>query len=548
MRRFGFILLALAAVAVLALGALSIARDALDPFTYDPVAEARRAAALAELDRQQAQAEALAPVDLFVGAMWRLLPLVAAVAALGYLATLGGVALARFRRLARPDERGLLPVELAELGHYSGQALGGYHAARLAEAQRQPVPHTYAPHVTYSPHSAPRLDYRADAGGVPLLPADVAAAAGPVEVPSFAQLLDAGRIGRGNPMLLGFDAGTGAAVEGSWLDLYSCGLGGLSGSGKSWTACYLTAQAVLFGSRVVLLDPHAGHAESLAQRLAPLAGQFVCAPAESPREMLAAVELVAEELRQRKAGKRGEPLLFIADEYSALQRGELAEPLAALVEALGQEGRKLQMFAMVAGQIWSASRAGGTEVRDSLASAFVHRCRPAQARYLTGLTAADLPPDLLDLPSGTAYLLNTAGDFHKVTIPRLAAGDVGRVAGLLGDGAGSMVDLGRPRAAGRAATPSTAPLVTPAWPGAGPAVARATESGASASGRAAPLPAEAAALLARFTAGATVHDLAGELAGTANPSDRRYKAARQQVEAALRAATARALGAPTEAM
>jgi len=387
---------------------------------------ARRSAELARIDRAQQLDADLYALDRVLAGAWRVVPLVAVVGALGFLAV-RGVAYARFRRVyAEPSPAGLLPVELIDQ-QTARAALASFHLARLEDARRAVVPVVPAT-LTYSPHFSNRQDAQA------LLPGDVAQAQLQAPVPSFAQLLDTNRIGQGNPMLLGFDAESGAPVEGSWLDLYSCGLGGLSGSGKSWTACYLAAQAALFGTRIVLLDPHAGNAESLAARLSPLAGRFTCAPAESPREMLAAVELVSEELRRRKAGARGAPMLFVADEYSALQRGELAEPLGQLVEALGQEGRKLGLFALVAGQVWTASRAGGSEVRDSLASAYVHRCRPAQARYLTGMTAAELPRDLLELPAGTCYLLDTSGDFRRVTIPRMASGDMGRVAGLLTSG------------------------------------------------------------------------------------------------------------------
>ncbi|HMQ35738.1 MAG TPA: hypothetical protein PKD53_33845, partial [Chloroflexaceae bacterium] len=485
--------------------------------------------------RQLAEAERIAR-DAELGAAWAprraavanlavmlvTLSLAAGIAGLGvYLAALG-VSHARFRfRHARPDGAGLLDVPIGQLGSVAPQALGAYHAARIAEAQQQPVPHS----LTWSPHY--RHDHRADALGTALAPA----LQPPVELPSFRTLLDGGRVGRGNPMLLGFDAENGAPVEGSWLDLYSCGLGGLSGSGKSWTACFLAAQAALFGTRIVLLDPHAGNAESLAARLEPLAGRFLCAPAESPREMRAAVELVAEELRRRKAGKSGDPLLFIADEYSALQRGELADPLAALVEGLGQEGRKLGLYAMVAGQVWTATRAGGSEVRDSLASAYVHRCRPAQARYLTGLLAADLPGDLLELPAGTAYLLNTAGAFRRVIIPRMDPGDLGRVA----------EQLAGPASAAPSAAPSAERPIGFRTPGAGSGAgsdsgsdsARATSSP---SGRGAALTPEEAQILARFLAGESPGEIAEALAG--GKGGRGYADAARRVADVLRRALA----------
>jgi hypothetical protein len=427
-------LLGLALAALLAFFVL----HGLTPDPYDPVAAARQAAQVAELARQADNAERLAWLDLAVAALLKVIPIVALICGLAYLAGLGRLHLLRLRHERRPDARGLLPVERHQLGGVAPQALGAFHAARQLEAGRALVPHT----LTYAPHSA----YRNDAAAPALLPA---ALAGAVAVPTFAELLDAGRIGKGNPMLLGYDEG-GRPVEGSWLDLYSCAVGGLSGSGKSWTATYLAAQAALFGAQLVILDPHASNTESLASRLAPMRGAYICAPAESPREMLAAVELVAAELDRRKAGARGPGLLFICDEFSALQRGALAEPLAALVEALGQEGRKLGLYAMVCGQVWSGARAGGTELRDSLASAYVHRLRPAQARMLTGMTAADLPGDLLELPPGTAYLLDTSGDFRRVTIPQMTAADLARVAELLGGAA--------PSAAPSSTTPASRPI------------------------------------------------------------------------------------------
>lgn len=512
-------LFALFVVLVLAGAAYS----ALDAPRFDPVQYARLEAEAARIERQAQIADAVAPVDMALAVFWRVLPAALVLLAVAGAAAWGSAALIRFRHERRPDDRGLLPVELGQLPSVAPAALGAFHTARIAEAQQQPVPHA----LTFSPH----YSHRVDAGGAADTP--VAQLLPAAALPSFRQLLDAGRVGRGNPMLLGFDAESGAPLEGSWLDLYSCGLGGLSGSGKSWTACFLAAQAVLFDTRIVLLDPHASNAESLAARLAPLAGRFLCAPAESPREMGQAVELVADELRRRKAGARGGPLLFIADEYSALQRGELADPLGALVESLGQEGRKLGLYAMVAGQVWTASRAGGTEVRDSLASAFVHRCRPAQARYLTGLTAADLPGDLLELPAGTAYLLNTAGDFRKVVIPQMGPDDLGRVAALLGGTAPA-------QASAEASAPRPVGFRPPPTKGGNGATGKPDgslmEACAPLASSAAASP-EAARVLALFVGGLDVAAIVRELYGLdAGSGGRKYQDAARAVQALLRAA------------
>ena len=515
MKAPGLLALALVGV-VVALLVFGIVGQTLDGYREPSYAE--RVAEQVRAERLQQQAEldaAWAPVERVAGAV---LLYGALLAVLLYVGALGALHVRRAALERTPNSMGVLPL-LASDQQTARAALASFHMTRLEDARRPVVPQV--PHaLTFAPHYSHRQD------AAQLLPGDVATVAQLAPpVPSFSALLDAGRVGKGNPMLLGFDAATAAPVEGSWLDLYSCGLGGLSGSGKSWTATYLAAQAALFGTKIVLLDPHAGNDESLAMRLGPLAGRFVCAPAESPREMLAAVNLVAEELRRRKAGARGEPMLFIADEYSALQRGELAEPLGALVEALGQEGRKLGLFALVAGQIWTASRAGGSEVRDSLASAYVHRCRPAQARYLTGMTAADLPSDLLELPSGTAYLLDTSGDFRRVTIPHMAAGDVARVAQLLN---------------AQVAPASSPPTVAPpfGFRPVGTSVG-ATVGAAQAPLRphqdAAQLSPEEAGIVAGFLAGKSPSDLAAELAGGMKAGDAYARAARKVAEALRRA-------------
>ena len=90
-------------------------------------------------------------------------------------------------------------------------------------------------------------------------------------VTTFAQLLSRGRVGKGNPLLLGFDVETGGELVGSWLDLYSTIVSGLPGSGKTTSQRFLACQTALQGARFAICDPHAGAADdSLAATLAPL--------------------------------------------------------------------------------------------------------------------------------------------------------------------------------------------------------------------------------------------------------------------------------------
>lgn len=419
MRLFG----TLAALAVLA----GVLVWALDPhYAQQRADRAAYERARQELDLQArafeqnlSQAEALATQPARITLSYGLAAL-ALVALGGALAIAGDAYRQRRLPVVRPDHAGRLPVGRTVVIEHPALSAHTYDLAAAVEVAR--AVHTPGQLPAHMHITAPAAPSAAQ------LPPPTAPK---VEVPTVEQLLTTGRLNASGPILFGYDRDHGTPVTGQWLDLYSTAIGGLTGSGKTWTAVYLAAQAALRSGRLVVIDPHGEHPESLSARLAPLGAALVCAPATEPVAMLNAVELVVAELDRRRRGQRGAPWIVLIDEFSALQRGDLAAPLGRMVEALSQEGRKLGLYALVSGQAWTATRAGGTELRDCLASAFMHRLRPAQARMLSGLRADDLPGDLLDLPPGAAYLLTTSGDLRAVMIPRMTPADVERVATLL---------------------------------------------------------------------------------------------------------------------
>jgi hypothetical protein len=398
-RRPPRLLIALALlVAGLALALLLVVvlRDALDP-----LARAEREAARWRAEQLAAQ---LAPLDLVVAAGWRLLPLV-------LVAGAGVVALVvAYRRWA---------------GHQYIQAA---HVTRALEAlHRHPaVPQT----LSYSTHYAPHL--RAPAAALP--GHEVAEAPQLAAAPSFAQLLAGGRVGRGNPLLLGFDTDSGAELVGSWLDLYSTAVSGMPGSGKTTSQRFLACQTALHGARFAICDPHAGAADdSLAATLAPLSAAFVCEPASADRAILEIVRYVADVGRRRVSGQDRDltPLILWVDELtSLLGRSSVADELAELLERVAQEYRKRAVFVCASGQIWTAARTS-SELRDSFASVLCHRMKRSQARLL-------LPTDEAEqaerLPIGQAVLWRTSGATSTVQIPLTTADDVRRVAGMLATG------------------------------------------------------------------------------------------------------------------
>ncbi|HEU4329416.1 MAG TPA: hypothetical protein VFS21_40135 [Roseiflexaceae bacterium] len=389
-------------------GVLILARD-----TFDPLA--RQARAL-ELAQHQTLVHQAAPAAVIAAALWQLIP---PILLLGAGLLLFAVAWRRWVQPLPPRQE-LISVVAAPAPTtvitQPAEAIPAQIAAPAAPAAPTALSSTASSSSTTS--APPALDHVAR------------------ELPTFRQLLEAGEIGprpdgRKQPILLGLDAATGAPITGTWRELYSAGLGGLQGSGKTWTAATLLAQSALNGARLIIADPHAGDAESLAQRCAPLAPALLCDIAEDDRAILRALELAQDELERRKTGKSAErwPLIIAIDEWTALRRGELGERLPEIVESIATEGRKLEIHALLLAQRWDKESAGG--FRNTLSAAYIHRMRPAEARMLTGLPASYLPADVLQLAPGSAYLLSTRGELRRVVTPLTTPADLAAVGARL---------------------------------------------------------------------------------------------------------------------
>ncbi len=333
----------------------------------------------------------------------------------------------RRRPLIKPDRFGQLPVARAAIEDGEYKALVYQVALEVAryhqlQAIHQPgqTPQNLHQHISQAPRLA-----ELPAGNSEIETSEREA------LRTFAQLLDTGRVGKGNPLLLGYDLAEGTELTGSWLDLYSTVVAGMSGTGKTTTQRFLACQTALHGARFAIIDPHAGAAEdSLAGTLAPLASAFVCEPASSDKAILDVVRYVADVGRRRIEGKDSDttPLILWADELtSLLGRSAIGDELAELLERIAQEYRKRWVFVCGSGQIWTASRAT-SELRDSFASVLCHRMKRSQARLLLPTDEAE---QVERLAIGTAVLWRTSGDTQAIAIPNTTAGDVARVGQLL---------------------------------------------------------------------------------------------------------------------
>jgi hypothetical protein len=141
---------------------------------------------------------------------------------------------------------------------------------------------------------------------------------------------------------------------------------------------------------------------------------------------------------------------------------------------------------------------------------------------LSGLTAESLPSDVMELPAGTAYLLNTSGDLQRVNIPLVQGDDLARIAEMLGS----------VRASGVASAPTSAePARRPFGFRAEGAAEGAAEVPTSRRPNAEQWSVEEAAIVAALAAGKKPGELAEELSGA--KGGRAYQVAAAKVQAVI---------------
>lgn len=295
--------------------------------------------------------------------------------------------------------------------------LRGVARVERAKAQRLP-PHIYHEHPDRRP---PVIDVVAQQPALAL----------PPPVPhTFGELLDAGQLVRGTQLLLGV-ADDGPRY-GQLRDISATGVGGKRGTGKTTTERYVGAAAAVAGAKFIILDPHLHSGEeSLGHTLAPLHHAFLRDPVADDRRILQAIQWVGREMDARLHGRSTDRtiIMVLIDEWTRLaQRSTIAKPLATLVAGANEEGRKVNIFALLAAHTWSGEQLGGTAIRESISSFFVHKMSRQQARMLLPLDAAAKAERL---QPGQCVFYGPDGDTPILKIPNTMPSDLDRVAALL---------------------------------------------------------------------------------------------------------------------
>lgn len=290
------------------------------------------------------------------------------------------------------------------------------------------TPHTF----THNPTHAPRITLHNEI----IKPTD-----DPIEdvpedsyptIPPFSDLVNRGILGPNKPLGLGLSP-DGSLVEGTWEDISANAIAGLMGSGKTTTAAFIAAQAIMQGGKIVICDPHGNAPEgarkdTLLYRLAPLRNHFMCEAAISPQAILASVKLVHTELRERIEGKRpaNDPVLLVIDEFSSLMRrnDEISDEISKILEIAGTEGRKFLVSIDLLSHQWHVSRMGGGALRSILTSAYLHRLPRSTARMLAPIGTLETA----FFAPGEGYLFNGDG-LQRIFVPLTTSEDLDRIAG-----------------------------------------------------------------------------------------------------------------------
>jgi hypothetical protein len=236
--------------------------------------------------------------------------------------------------------------------------------------------------------------------------------------PPFSQVAE--QVGPGH-LFLG--QGSAGPIWGDITSLLSTVIAGRPGTGKSTNLRSVCGQLLIIGGQPVLFDPHGSILDQLGS-------SFDCA--ESPREIAEYAHILDKSLNQRlverRAGKRDfKPLLLLADEMPNIH--ETSPDALPVIKRIISEGRKVAMFALIAGVGVPASLFGGTFIRDSMASRYVFNTSPQQAR-LAGLeneTAKTMMAVLENAGPGKAVLATSNRSPEIVAIPYTSTHDIKRL-------------------------------------------------------------------------------------------------------------------------
>jgi hypothetical protein len=249
-------------------------------------------------------------------------------------------------------------------------------------------------------------------------------------IPSFRELLENETIGNGKPIVFGYSE-SGCLRQGTWVDLFSSAIGGVSGTGKTATLRSLIAQSLLSGEieTIWIIDPHYPHPKSLLSSLGTLRDHPSVRYVENDFDIPELLTDVKTTIERRLHGQEDDSSIKVLciDEVLSLCK-KMARAVETILK-IGSEGRKAKVYGLFSSQIWKADCVGGSEVRDCLTSRFCHKMPPNQANVL--LQDKMQSRQVKDLPPGKALFSPVNGIPEVLSIPFCSPGDMPLVAEIM---------------------------------------------------------------------------------------------------------------------
>jgi hypothetical protein len=378
--------------------------------TLDPQARAAREAATW---RQAQIDQALTPIDLFVAAGWRLLPL-ALVAGAGLV---GLIIL--YRRFAL-QQFIVADKEIALTRARVQQFPSNLHSLNIRDRARPQIIEQQAILPEPEQEQQPAIKLPQPAPGETLLHA----------------YQRAGIINRsGDSLHIGHIVTSGTPV---YLELEQWGglaLGGLSRTGKTSRAVYVACQGALAGWRMALCDMdgpdengRGGKKDALTRKLQPLVSAgLISTVATAPESIATCIINTYEILERRRAGDACYHYLLIIDEFTNLVVASwLPDEVLDMLVVLANRGAGYGIHCLMIGHDWASAASGnskrGALLRRIMTQQCAHRLSADGARILAP-GRRDAQQRIVSLPDYQAVYLDRDG-WCIVDSPYMTADDI----------------------------------------------------------------------------------------------------------------------------
>jgi len=257
--------------------------------------------------------------------------------------------------------------------------------------------------------------------------------AGPVIVPTFSDLLRAGDIAPGKPLIFGYRRDTGQPETGPLADQYSCVIIGLSGFGKTTFLAYNIASAVYaYQATFDVLDLHYPHPESLGATLGALVDTPYITILDNPMFLPDLIQAYHHELQRRLSAptRHYTPRILVVDEH---ERWSKNSELVKLETKIVNEGRKVGMYLYLTSKSAKADKIGDSALRDNCVTSYVFKTKPQNARTFYQDKEKEQLVKELKAP-GEAVFTNVRDDSCVLKVPYARLEDMHTVYDLVTEG------------------------------------------------------------------------------------------------------------------